>query len=298
VVIQACGGSSGSFVDVKKVITKENARAYGKWLGERYKGTPNVVWGNGFDLPPWRYEEVAREFAAGLKEGDEGRHLTVYHPAGGASSSYFHHDGWLAANFIQVWAYYLKIYPMVYADYLRSPPKPVVMAEAAYEEGPEYPTKPITPLVVRKEAYWSILAGGFHTYGHNDIWRKNPSWRQSLDSPGAKQMSVLKNIFTALNWWNLAPDQSVFVSGASGDDTLNAAARSTDGRSIVVYLSSLTTVALKMEKITASQTVKAIWVNPETGQFTNLGTFPSAGVREFSTPSSQKDAVLLLQATN
>jgi hypothetical protein len=294
-VIQACGGSSGSFVEAKKIITKENVRAYAKWLGQRYRGTPNIVWGNGFDLKPWQHEDIAREFAVGVQEGDGGAHLIVYHPMGGSSSSYFHHEDWLAANFIQVWAYYLKIYPMVSADYLRLPAKPVVMAEAAYEEGPEYPTKPITPLVVRKEAYWSILAGGFHTYGHNDIWRKNPTWRQALESPGAKQMGILKSLFTSLQWWKLVPDQSVFAAGASGDDTLNAAARSTDGDSIIVYLSSPTTVALRMDKITASQSVKATWVNPETGQSTAIGTFPSAGVREFVTPSLQKDGVLLLR---
>jgi len=207
VVILPCGGSGGSFVDKKKIVTKENAGAYGRWLGRRYKDMPNIVWANGFDLKPWRYEEIAREFVAGLQEADGGSHLITYHPSGGASSSYFHHEDWLAANIIQTWADYLKIYPMVFSDYMRIPPKPVIMAEGAYEEGSEYPTKPITPLLVRKQAYWSYLAGGFHTYGHNDIWRKNPTWRQALDAPGARQMGILKKIFTARHWWKLVPDQ-------------------------------------------------------------------------------------------
>ena len=71
------------------------------------------------------------------------------------------------------------------ADYCRLPVKPVVLAEGAYEDGPEYPSRPITPYVVRKQAWWAFLSGGFHTYGHNDMWRKNPTWRASLDSPGA-----------------------------------------------------------------------------------------------------------------
>jgi hypothetical protein len=296
IVFQACGGSGGAFVKIKKVITKDNARAYGKWLGQRYKQTPNIVWGNGFDLAPWDYEDIAREFAAGLKEGDGGSHLTSLHPAGGNSSSYFHYEDWLSANIIQVWTHYLRIYPMTYCDYLRSPAKPVIMAEGCYEAGVEYQVKPITPHLVRKQAYWSFLAGGYHTYGHNDIWRKNPNWRESLDAPGAKQMGILKQIFTARQWWKNVPDQSVFSSGASGDDTLNAAARSMDGDSIMVYLSSATRVSIHLEKITSSTTVRATWVNPETGEQKIIGEFPNRGSHSFTTPQGQVDAILLLDA--
>jgi len=296
-VILACGGSGGSFVKKKKIITKESARNYGKWLGLRYGKMPNIIWANGFDLKPWDHEEVAKEFAAGLREGDGGSHLITYHPSGGASSSYFHRESWLDLNIIQTWADYLKIYPMVTADYLRVPPRPVVMAEGAYEEGPEYPTAPITPLLVRKQAYWSYLAGGFHSYGHNDIWRKNPTWREALEAPGARQMGVLKKIFISRPWWKYVPDQSVFAKGASDEKTLNAAARSTVGDGIVVYLSSLVTVSINMNKITAGRVVRASWVNPETGDRTVAGDFPNTGQRTFTTPLSWQDAVLLLNAT-
>src|SRR5438046_2331676 len=47
-VILPCGGSSGSFVQKKPVITAENARSYGRWLGQRYHSEPHIVWSNGF----------------------------------------------------------------------------------------------------------------------------------------------------------------------------------------------------------------------------------------------------------
>ena len=293
--VAACGGSGGSFVDKQKVITAGNARAYGRWLGRRYKNAPNIIWVNGFDLPPWRYEEVAREFAAGFEEGDGGSHLITYHPAGGGSSSYFHYEPWLAANSIQTWADYVRIYPMVYADYLRVPAKPVIMAEGAYEEGPEYPTRPITPLAVRQQAWWSYLAGGFHTYGHNDMWRKNPTWRESLDAPGARQMTILKSILSVRTWWRYIPDQSVFALGAGGGKIQNAAWRSADGDGVVIYLSNPATVSIRMDKIAGGQ-VRVRWVNPETGEETVVGLFPNRGVRVFSTPAGRSDAVLLLDA--
>ena len=295
-VFQACGGSGGAFVKVKKVITADNAKAYGRWLGQRYKEIPNIIWGNGFDLAPWDHEKIAREFAAGLREGDGGAHLISLHPAGGNSSSYFHNEDWLSANIIQVWTHYLRIYPMTYCDYLRSPAKPVIMAEGCYEAGVEYQVKPITPHLVRKQAYWSYLAGGYHTYGHNDIWRKNPTWRESLDAPGAKQMGILKKVLTSRQWWKLVPDQSIFAAGASGDDTLNAAAGSIDGDSIVIYLSSGSTVSIQLGKITSSDTVRATWVNTETGEERVIGEFPNRGSHPFTTPEGQKDALLLLDA--
>jgi hypothetical protein len=296
VVIMPCGGSSGSFVNKDKVFTRQNVRAYGKWLGRRYKDVPNIIWGNGFDLEPWEYVDVAQELAAGLREGDGGAHLITYHPSGGNSSSYFQEERWLDFNIIQTWSDYWRSNPMVLADYSRLPVKPVVMAEGAYEEGPEYPSRPITPLVVRKEANWSFLGGGFHTYGHNDMWRHNPAWRQSMDSPGAQQMGILKKIFAGRQWWKLAPDPSVFVLGAGSDKTLNAAARSTDGDNVVVYLSSRTTVTIDLSKITAGNKVRATWVNPETGEQTSAGEFPHASRHQFTTPGPGEDAVLLLDA--
>jgi hypothetical protein len=296
VVIMPCGGSSGSFVDKDKVFTRENVRTYGKWLGQRYRDVPNIIWGNGFDLRPWEYADIAQELADGLQEGDGGSHLITFHPSGGNSSSYYQDQGWLAFNIIQTWSDYWRSNPMVLADYCRLPVKPVVMAEGAYEEGPEYPSRPITPLVVRKEAYWSYLGGGFHTYGHNDMWRHNPTWRQSMDSPGARQMGILKKILTSRQWWKMTPDPSVFVLGVNSDKTLNVAARSTDGDSVIVYLSSRTTVTIDLSKITASKTVRATWVNPETGEETVAGEYPHTARQQFVTPGPSDDAVLLLDA--
>ena len=49
------------------------------------------------------------------------------------------------------------------------------------------------------------------------------------------------------------PDQSIFSSGAGSGISLNAGMRSTGGEAVVAYLSSPTTVALNMNKITASK---------------------------------------------
>jgi hypothetical protein len=283
-------------VDQQHVFTKENARAFGEWLGRRYRETPGIIWMNGFDLAPWRYQDVAEEFAAGLRAGDGGVHLLSYAPGGGFSSSYFQNEPWLSFNHIQIWSDYWRAHSFVLADYCRLPIKPVVMAEGAYEAGTEYPSRPITPLIVRKQAYWSYLGGGFHTYGHNDIWRKNANWRDALDSPGAQQLGILARILAPLKWWNLVPDQSVFAHGAGSDETLDVAARSTDGDLVIVYLAGSAPVSVDLRSISAAEVVRVTLVNPENGAESSVGEFSHHNIQQFAAPGGASDAVLILRA--
>jgi hypothetical protein len=205
---------------------------------------------------------------------------------------------------IETWTEWSKVYPAVIADQLRAPRKPVVMGEGAYENGPEYPQGPITPLVVRRQAWWTVMAGGFHTYGQNQMWRMEPGWDQTFDTPGADQVALMKRIVTSLPWTDLVPDQGVFASGVSSERTLNAALRASDGARVLIYLSSPTTVFLHLDKVEA-RTAQATWISPVTGERKDAGThetgnrtgstFPQARTHFFKTPDFWEDAVLLLE---
>ncbi len=170
----------------RKSITVQNARAWAKWLAGRYRDAPNLVW----SMTPEATQEfvpILRELAAGLREGDGGRHLVTFKPDPAPySSSFIHAEPWLDFNSMQTWNRVNLIYPFVTKDYNLEPVKPVLMAEGAYEAGSEYGF-PVTPLWVRRQAYYSYLAGAHHTYGHNDSWRILPTWKQALDAPGAVQ---------------------------------------------------------------------------------------------------------------
>jgi hypothetical protein len=294
--IMPCGGSSGAYVKKQKIFTEANVREYGRWLGRRYKDVPNLIWVNGFDLKTTEYVELTEALAAGLREGEGGAQLLTFHPGGGNSSSFFHTEDWLSYNTIQTWSDYWRIHPLVLADYCRLPVKPVVLAEGAYEDGPEYPSRPITPLVVRKQGWWAYLAGGFHTYGHNDMWRKNPTWRQSLDAPGARQMGILKHVLETRNWWTLVPDQAVIATGTGSDKDLNASARSARGDWAIVYMSTRNPVSIDLRRITAADMCHATWINPETGESSDAGVFPTSGLHPFTPALPSEDAVLLLEA--
>ena len=281
----------------RKCITLNNARAWAKWLAQRYRNMPNIVW----SMTPEAKEEfipILRDLAAGLHEGDGVFHLITFKPDPAPySSSFIHNENWLDFDSMQTWKSVELIYPMVTNDYILKPVKPVLMAEGAYEQGSEYGFD-VTPLWIRRQAYYSYLSGAHHTYGHNDSWRVLPTWKKALDAPGAVQMGVLKKIFLERKeWWYLVPDQTIFASGGNTNgDVLNLAARHKDGKWMMVYLGSKSSFSINMNKITAGNKVNAFWIDPRTGDSFAAGIFPNAGVKSFSTSDEWEDAILILES--
>jgi hypothetical protein len=280
----------------RKYINVENARAWARWLSSRYKDIPGIVW----SMTPEAKEEfipVLRELASGLYEGDKGSHIITFKPDPSPfTSSFLHNESWLDFNSMQTWKSVNLIYPMVTADYALKPAKPVLMAEGAYEHGSEYGFE-VTPLWIRRQAYYSYLAGAYHTYGHNDSWRVLPTWKKALDAPGAFQMGILKIIFLGLKeWWYLVPDQSILTSGGNTTgDLLNLAARHKDGNWIIVYLAKKSSFSVDLGKLNVQNKVKAIWIDPATGKSTPAGSFKAKGEKSFVTPDILEDAILILQ---
>ena len=234
----------------RKFITVENARAWTRWVAARYKDAPNMAW----TMNPQAKAEfvpVIRELVAGLREGDGGRHLVSAKPDPSPfSSSFVHPEPLFDFNAMQTWNAVRLIYPMVTHDYQLKPVKPVLMAEGAYEAGSEYGFE-VTPLWVRRQAYYSYLAGAHHTYGHNDSWRVLPSWKSALDAPGAQQMGILRKVFEArAEWWLLVPDQSVFAAGGQTEgDILHLAARHQGGKWAMLYLADKAEFTVDLGKL-------------------------------------------------
>ena len=282
----------------RRLITQENARAWAKWLAQRYRDVPTLVWSMTPEAKP-EFVPVLRELAAGLREGDGGAHLITFKPDPAPySSSFLHEESWLDFDAMQVWNRVNLIYPMVTKDYNLKPVKPVLMAEGAYEAGSEYGFD-VTPLWVRRQAYYSYLCGAHFTYGHNDSWRVLPTWKKALDAPGAVQMGILKKIFLGREeWWHLVPDQSILASGGNTKgDVLNLAARHKDGKWIMVYLGAKASFSINMDRFTAGNQAKASWIDPRTGGAASAGSFPNSGVQTFSTPEGWEDALLVLESS-
>lgn len=276
-------------------ITPHNARAYARRVSARYRNVPNLVW---CMYPQARAEfvPVCRELAAGLQEADGGGHLISAHPdPSPTSSSFMHDERWLAFNMIQTCMSLDRIVPMVRSDHERLPVKPVVMAEGAYE-GEEF-GRLQTALDIRRQAYWSQLAGGCHTYGHNDAWAAPERWRAWIDSEGAAHLAVFRRIVTACPaWWKTIPDPLLFEAGEGAAESANVAARSADGDWALVYLSRSEPIHVRMERAATGRPVDAVWIDPTNGEETVIGRFDGKGVREFAPPDGWQDSVLKLTA--
>ncbi len=292
-------------------LTPTNAYDYGKFIGKRLKDHSNIIWCMGGDVLADNdiRKSVWNLLAKGVTEGvvgseDYSKTFMTYHVRGGRSSSeYFQGAPWLDFHMLQTWASFTKIYDAVTSDYNLKPVKPILHGEGAYEDGPEYPTKPITPLVIRKQAYWAIFAGGFHTYGNSNVWNfgttpfyVSQDWKKALSSTGANNLTVSKTFFESLEWWKFVPDQSIIVKGAGSGDTLNVAMRSSANDKIIVYFSSAISVTIDMSKITPHSLYTVTWVDPQKGVKNEIGNFNNTNTKAFSIPKGWEDALLLIEA--
>jgi hypothetical protein len=280
----------------KALFPLEKVRPWARWFAARYTGAPNIFW----NMTPQANDEyvpIIRELASGIREADGRKHMITFKPDPSPfSSGFMHREKWLDFNSMQTWKDVQLIYPMIREDYVRRPAKPVVMAEGAYEAGTEYGFD-VTPLWVRRQAWYTYLLGAHHGYGHNDAWRILPAWRQSLSAPAALQMGTLRRILEArAQWWLLVPDQSVLVEGGRTDgQVLTLGARHEKGKWILAYLAEPGSVSIAMKKLRPA-TVAASWIDPRSGTAAPVGIFPNRGVQTFTTPSGMEDALLVLEA--
>jgi len=295
----AVGADQGGY----RYLNTTNAYAYGRWIGERYANRSNVMWALGWDdlVDNNNKQIVWNEMARGIEEGAGSRALITFH--GGvvnsdsvSSSRWFASAPWLDFNLIQ--SSLRATTSSITADRALSPVKPTGIGEGVYESNADLISGArMEALDIRRQAYWSYLAGGYHISGNLAIWGFGiqGDWRSALTTASTGQLRLLKNLLTQKQWWRYEPAQTVFASGEGSGSTVNVAAQSTDGTSVIAYLSSATTVSIRMSSV-AGASVDASWFDPTSGQTSFIGNFSNAGTRSFSTPTGWQDAVLLLDA--
>ena len=291
------------------IFNPDNARAYGRWIGERYRERENIVWAMGGDrsLDNDEHRMVIRAMAEGIKDGDEGRHLMTFHPPGGCSSSAFvHEEEWLDFHMIQSGHGFdgLENYSRVEADYRRAPVRPVLDGEPRYEDHPKAfkaENGYYDAADVRQAAYWSVFAGAFgHTYGHHSIWRMSSeigeyfvmTWQEALDRPGASQMRHVRALVESRPFLDRVPDQGLVSNQYNGHNHI----RATRGDSYAfVYSPNGLPIEVSMGRI-RGESVVAHWFDPRTGRAVRIGEFKNDGTAQFIPLSHGRgdDSVLVL----
>ncbi len=291
----------------KGLMSVEDAKAYGTFLGERYKDHPNIIWFIGGDI----YGDVKTEewetLARSIKAVDK-NHLMTFHPFGRTLSAvWFHQADWLDFNMFQSghrnYGLSLKkersrceLLPdsceednWRYVEIARNyqPSKPVIDGEPSYE-GIPYGLHDFTQpfwqdYEVRRYAYWSVFAGAFgHTYGNSAIMQMHPDggkmgaygctkyWKDALKDPGFNQMQYLKKLILDFPYYDRVPDQSVILGENASHHKHLLACRGNDY--ILVYNYAAVPMSIDLSKI-AGKVKKAWWYNPTNGVYTYIGEF-------------------------
>lgn len=285
-----------------EIFTPENARAYGRFLGERYRDAP-VIWILGGDRNPEtdEHEAIIRAMAEGLQAGDGDRHLMTYHPQGLSQSwQWFHEDEWLDFNMFQSGhdSYDRPNYETTRKGYLLDPTKPVIDGEPRYEDHPvKWEPKHgwFDAFDVRQAAYWSVLSGAFgHTYGDHNIWQmwaegREPvnhartPWHEAIDHVGAAQMGYLRRLFLSRPFLDLVPDQSMLAEATDTGAAHQRAARDEHGRFLMVYTPYGRPVSVRLDAIDGDR-ARVSWFNPRTGEVPAADTVRTTGPRSFDPP--------------
>jgi hypothetical protein len=288
----AGGGDEGWFRELK-ANGKATVRAYGRFVGKRFKDLPNVVWVLGGDFTPQQTVQwTVHEVAAGIRDEDS-THLMTGHPAPERSpAAAFGEPQWLTVN--AVYSYERTLFRPLLAVYRRRPTRPFVLIETVYEGEHD-----ATPEQIRRQAYWAMLCGACGQFlGNNPIWHYDgpglfpvkTTWQAALDSPGTRDMERLHQFFAALSWDRLIPDQAqAIVTAGAGTGVGTAVAAGTgDGKLAVFYISSTGTQPRELTVNLGwfAGPVHARWYNPTSGRYTaaEQEPLPNRGSRAFRTP--------------
>jgi len=304
------------------IFTPENAFTYGKFLGNRYKNQPNIIWILGGDRPVETdlQRQIIEQMAKGLKEGDGGIHLISLHPVGGdGSSEYFPNADWLDFNMRQNGhsISYTERYYKTLKDYKLHPSKPVIDAEPVYEDMPiNFDSDKNGYSIaadVRRPLYWDLFSGACgHTYGHNSVWQmytpdREPNikplmpWDEAIDQPGSGQMQYGKLLIESRPFFSRIPDNSIIVTNNIPNSVPGAgtykyvATRDKEGTYAMIYVPVGRKFSVKMDVI-KGKVITAWWYNPRNGKATKIGKFSNVGQHTFisPTPGEALDWILVL----
>ena len=284
-----------------EIFTPENARVFGRWIGDRYKSYDNIIWIIGGDRNPRddsKDVEVWNQMAEGIAEAAGGYDETLmsFHPQPkelGGSSTWFHEQPWLDFNMHQTGHCANQgTYKHITHDYNLSPVKPVLDGEPLYEDHPNcFNARELgysSASDIRRIMYWNVFAGGFgQTYGCHDVWQmykldKDPingplrPWPEALDMPMANQVKHLKQLMLSRPFLTRIPDQSMIKVEQEENNQYKIATRDSEGSYAMIYFPEGGKTTLDLSDLSSDE-LQTSWYDPRTGN-----SFPSTTLNRSS----------------
>jgi hypothetical protein len=256
----------------------DRCRAYGRFVGERFGDLDNLLWVMGGDADPGTALVPIGQMAEGIKEADPRHLMTAHCRPESVPSVEYRGEPWLDINNTYT---YTIVHARLYQDYVRVPTKPTFLIESSYEN--EHTASEIQ---LRRQAYWSILRGGFgHMFGCAPIWYFGKGWEASLDGPGSRGMTRFAEAFRDRPWWKLEPEAApgvgwdpcwqgrrLLVEGHGESRGLDFAsvARTPDGKLAMAYMPTPRTLKLDGSVLSGPR-VRLSWFDPIAGGWSSGG---------------------------
>jgi hypothetical protein len=309
------GGAQG-WASVVSGMTQANATAWGTWLGNRYKGKANVIWGSCGDFTPPPGSQLETNVVATINAiraaGATQPWVTELSNPNTVPSI----DDPTIGNLLETNAYYgygpsghYEVYWDADRAY-RASTKPVWAQETGYEYENNTGSAPSnTQYLCRRTRFWNSLAGGTagDGFGSANVWQLNWSnLATSLDSPGSVQSGIAFQFLATLPWWDLRPSgtgpgyagKTLITAGAGtwGGGSVNTvvSALSTDQRVLVAYVpgsnNGSAALSVTVDMTAMAGATRARWWNPFSGASTDIATgLTNTGARVFTTPGPNGD---------
>jgi hypothetical protein len=293
---------TGGWLDVLRSNGAAGDAAYGRYLGQRFRGFHDIVWLSGNDFQTWKDQSDDAAVRAALQtvELDYLRSASRDDPR------------WRGTIKLDAAYTYFATYAKVLQEYERRPPMPVFLLEAGYEFEQNAPTISYgDPQTLRRQEYWTALSGATgQFYGNHYTWQFADGWKRSIDTLGSAQLGYLVNLLAPRPWFRLVPDlgHRIVTKGygtftpnrsvASSNYVTTAATR--DRRLAISYLPRGGTIRVAMSRI--ARRVRASWYDPTSGRHTAVKGSPFSARRSvrLTAPrrnyTGDRDWVLVLAA--
>jgi Protein of unknown function (DUF4038)/Putative collagen-binding domain of a collagenase len=278
------GGGAEGWYGAMPANGPDRLRQYGGYLGQRYRDFPNILWVHAGDYDPPE-KDLVRAIVEGIQEFAPGGLHTAHGAPDTAVADYWRGEAWLQVNNVYT---YGPVHGPALEAYARPGAMPFFLIESAYENEHEASERRL-----RTQAYQAVLSGAAgQIFGNNPIWHFNGpgtfaspvTWKRALDSRGARSMTHLHELLTAMPWWELEPDihHTLLTDGLGPEDERAVAARAADGSFAILYLPSSRAVTVDLARL-AGPEVAARWYDPSDGKVSDLAgsPFPATGPRQF-----------------
>jgi hypothetical protein len=253
---------------------------YGKFVGQRYANSPNVIWMLGGDRNADEAQSYQVALYNGIRDGGA-KQISTAHPLVEFSTA----D---AYSFLPVDLNATYTYA---TSYLKSRINYLDDSRPSFLLEDEYELAAGTPQSQRFNKWGSVLSGATvgAIMGNKTIWPFDPGWQDQLGSQLAQDMTRLGSFFRGL------PDRALLrpsldtnvLIGGQGTYTLDDYAPtsfSLDSKRSVTYLPTAREVTLNLAAF--AQPVVAKWYDPSTGATTTSAAMSNTGRVSMSPPST------------